>query len=201
VFPTTESLDTFERAAENPLSDAAKWSKLGWTRTPGRVYGGYGWVPKEGAAGAPESEADGAFWNGREFSEPAVSVHMYAENLGDYMALWSDTTGTGSKNGYRLKVVGVPAKGDDAFRLVLEKWVNGVRTTLAESGEVLFQPFSFENTVGLTDVGGRVKGWYGSTESALAVQVEAVDSSFSNGYVGIEGTNDNAFGEKRFQAG
>lgn len=125
TFPATELLDSFERAAENPLSGGGKWSKLAWTKTIGRVFSAtYGWVPKEGGPGAPESEADGAYWNVQEFGSAAVSTHIYAENLHDYVGLWCDTTGTGSKNGYRLRVVGL-GKTNYAFELVLEKWVNG----------------------------------------------------------------------------
>jgi hypothetical protein len=199
TFPATASLDTFERAAESPLSDGGKWSKLGWTKTIGRVFSStFGWVPKEGGAGAPESEADGAYWNAASFTSPAVSVHMYPENLHDYVALWCDTTGTGSKNGYRLKVVGIGSK--DAFRLILEKWVGGVKTVLAESSEIDFTSGSHENTIGLTDMGGTVQGWYGTAEASLGVKIEASDSTFTSGNVGIEGTNDNAYGETKYRA-
>jgi hypothetical protein len=199
TFPATGSLDTFERAAENPLSDGGKWSKLAWTKTIGRVYSSaFGWVPKEGGAGAPESEADGAYWNAASFTNPAVSVHMYPENLHDYVALWSDTTGAGSKNGYRLKVVGVGSK--DAFKLILEKWVGGAKTVLAESSEIDFTGTSHENTVGLSDINGKVQGWYGATEVSLGVEIEASDSTFTSGYVGIEGTNDDAYGETKYRA-
>jgi hypothetical protein len=198
-FPTTASVDTFERAAENPLSDEGKWSKLGWTKTIGRVYSStFGWVPKEGGAGAPESEADGAYWNAAAFTNPAVSVHMYSENLHDYVALWCDTTGTGSKNGYRLKAVGVGS--NYAFKLVLEKWVNGEKTTFAESPEIDFAHSSHENIIGLTDVGGKVQGWYGTTEASMAIEIEASSTTFTSGHVGIEGTNDGAYGETKYRA-
>jgi hypothetical protein len=198
-FPTTASVDTFERAAENPLSDEGKWSKLAWTKTIGRVYSStFGWVPKEGGAGAPESEADGAYWNAATFTNPAVSVHMYPESLHDYVALWCDTTGTSSKNGYRLKVVGVGS--NSAFKLILEKWVNGVNTLLAESPEIDFASGSHENTIGITDTGGRVQGWYGTTEASLGVKIEASDSTFTSGHVGVEGTNDAAYGETKYRA-
>ena len=200
VFPTTESLDTFERAAENPLSDGGKWSKLGWAKTIGRVYSAtFGWVPKEGAAGASETEADGAYWNGREFTNPAVSVHMYAENLKDYVGLWSDATGSSSsRNGYRLKALGTGSSY--RFRLLLERWVNGTRTLLAESPEVAFKGSSSENVIGITTTGGRIDGWYGTTEAGLAVEAEASDTTFSHGYVGIEGTNNDAYGETKYRA-
>jgi hypothetical protein len=198
-FPATESIDTFERAAENPLSNGGKWSKLSWTKTIGRVYSAtYGWVPKEGGAGAPESEADGAYLNVKEIAEPAVSTHMYAENLHDYVGIWCDTTGTNSKNGYRLKVVGTAT--NFGFKLLLEKWVSGTRTQLAESSEILFKGTSHENVIGLTAINGRVQGWYGTTEATLAVKVEASDTTFSHGYVGIEGTNNNAYGETQYRA-
>jgi hypothetical protein len=200
TFPATASLDTFERAAESPLSDGGKWSKLGWTKTIGRVFSStFGWVPKEGGAGASESEADGTYWNAASFASPAVSVHMYPENLHDYVALWCDTTGTGSKNGYRLKVVGVGS--NDAFKLILEKWVNDAKTVLAESSEIDFASGSHENTIGLTAMGGKVQGWYGTTEASLGVKIEASDSTFTSGDVGIEGTNDSAYGETKYRAG
>jgi hypothetical protein len=199
-FPTTESLDTFQRAAENPLSDGGKWSKLAWTKTIGRVFSTtYGWVPKEGGAEASEAEADGAYWNAREFSNPAASVHIYAENLKAYVALWCDSTGTSSKNGYRLRIVGL-GKTTYAFKLVLEKWVNGTKTVLGESGEVLFKGASSENVVGISAINGTVTAWYGTTESALAAKAEAADSTFSHGYVGIEGTDDSAYGETQYRA-
>jgi hypothetical protein len=199
VFPATESLDTLERAAENPLSDGGKWSKLAWGKTIGRVYSEkYGWVPKEGGLEAPESEADGAYWNVREFTGPSVSVHMYAENRHDYVALWCDTTGAGSKNGYRLKIVGTATSY--GFKLILEKWVSGTRTQLAESAEILFKGASSENIVGITASGGRIEAWYGTTEATLAVKAEASDATFRHGYVGIEGTDDSAFGETKYRA-
>jgi hypothetical protein len=200
-FPSTESLDTFERAAENPLSNGGKWSKLGWTKTIGRVYSTmFGWVPKEGGSEAPESEADGAYWNVQEYANPAVSTHMYAETRRDYVGIWCDTTGTGSKNGYRLKVVGTSTSGNATFKLILEKWVNGTRTQLRESSEVLFKGSSSENTVGLTAINGQIKGWYGASEASLAVVVEASDTTFSRGFVGIEGNDNSAFGETKYRA-
>jgi len=199
LFPATESVDTFERAAENPLSDGGKWSKLGWTKTIGRVYSEYyGWVPKEGGLEAPESEADGAYWNAQEFTSPAVSVHIFAENRRDYVGIWCDTTGVGSKNGYRVKAVGTAT--NYGFKLILEQWVNGTRTQLGESSEILFKGGSTENVVGITAINGTVKAWYGTTEGNLAVKVEASDSTFSHGYVGIEGTDSSAFGETRYRA-
>lgn len=198
-FPATESIDTFERAAENPLSGSGRWSKLGWTKTIGRVFSAtFGWVPKEGGEGTTESEADGAYWNAREFTSPVVSVHMYPESLHAYVALWCDTNGSGTeKNGYRLKVVEVSG---DSFKLILEKWVGGVKTQLAESGETAFAASSHENTIGLTDIGGKVQGWYGKTEAGLEVKIEASDSTFTTGHVGIEGTDDVAYGETRYRA-
>jgi hypothetical protein len=199
-FPSTESLDTFERSAENPLSNGGKWSKLGWTKTIGRVWSPtFGWVPKEGGSEAPESEADGAYWNVQEFTNPAVATHMFAETRRDYVGIWCDTTGTGSKNGYRLKVVGTATSGTPKFRLVLEKWVNGTRTQLGESPEVVFKASS-ENVVGLTAINGQIKGWYGASEASIAVEVEASDTTFSRGFVGIEGNDSTAFGETKYRA-
>jgi hypothetical protein len=160
----------------------------------------FGWVPKNGGREAPESESDGAYWNVREFANPAVSTHMYAENRHDYVGIWCDTTGAGSKNGYRLKVVGTSTGSNYAFKLVLEKWVNGTRTQLGESSEVLFKGVSSENTVGLTAINGKIKGWYGASEGSLAVLVEASDTTFSRGFVGIEGNDNSAFGETKYRA-
>jgi phosphodiesterase/alkaline phosphatase D-like protein len=201
-FPATESLDTFIRAAENPLSNGGKWSKLHWTKTIGRVFGPIiGWVPKEGGEGAPETEADGAYWNVQEFANPAVSTHMLAQNRsGDYVGIWCDTTGGGHKNGYRLKVVSTPTSGNLAFKLILEKWVNGTRTQLGESSVVFFSGSS-ENVVGLTAINGQVKGWHGTSEASLAVAVEASDATLGRGFVGIEGNDSNAFGETQYRAG
>jgi hypothetical protein len=198
-FPTTESVDTFERAAENPLSNSGHWSKLGWTKTIGRVFSAtFGWVPKEGGEGITESEADGAYWNPREFTSPAVSVHMYPESLHAYVALWCDTNGSGTeKNGYRLKVV---ESSGTSFKLILEKWVAGVKTQLAESGEIAFTASSHENTIGLTNMGGKVQGWYGKTEAGLEAKVEASDSTFTSGHIGIEGTDSAAYGETGYRA-
>ena len=199
TFPGTESLDTFERAAENPLSDGGKWSKFSWTKTIGRVYSSnFGWVPKEGGAGATESEADGAYWNAKEFTAPAVSTRLYAENLHNYVGIWADTNGNGAKNGYRLKVLGTGTSY--GFKLILEKWVGGTRTQLGESAEVPFKGLSSENVIGLTAINGKVSGWYGTSEAGLAVKVEASDSTFNHGNVGIEGTNDDAYGETQYRA-
>jgi alpha-tubulin suppressor-like RCC1 family protein len=200
-FPETRILDTFQRAAENPMSEGGKWSKLAWARSIGQIYSlNFGWVPAEGGLEAPEAEASGAYWNANEFNEPAVSTRMYAENRRDYVALWCDTTGTGSKNGYRLKVVGSSTNGNFAFKLVLEKWTEGSVTQLGESPEVMFKGSSFENVVGITASGGTVRGWYGTTEENMAVKVEGHDETFSHGFVGIEGTDHTAFGETYFGA-
>ena len=196
-FPVTGSVDTFERAPENPLSDGGKWSVLGWTKTAGAIYSrADGWMPTEGTSEAPESEASGAYWNAHEFVGPAVAVHIYAENKRNYVALWCDTTGTGAKNGYRVMAVGTGS--GYGFRLVLQKWVEGSATTLGESSEIAFKGLSQENVVGMTASGGTVKAWYGTTEETMAVKVEAADATFSRGYTGIEGTGLRAFGETDF---
>jgi len=199
-FPATESLDTFERAAENPLSDGGKWSKLGWAKAIGRVFSStFGWTPSEGEAGAPESEASGAYWNSREFTNPAVSVHLYAENLKDYAALWCDAAGSSSsRSGYRLKVLGTGTSY--TFKLLLEKWVSGTKGTLLAEHEVAFKGASSENVIGLTAINGKVQAWYGTSESSLTIEAEASDSTFTKGYVGIEGTNKTAYGETKYRA-
>ena len=198
-FPVTELLDSFQRAAENPLSDGGKWSELGWDKSIGRVYSAtYGWTPSEGGESASESEASGAYWNVKEFTKAAVSVHVFAENRKVYAALWCDAKGSGtSKSGYRLKVLGTGT--NYKFKLLLEKWVSGTQTLLAESHEIAFQSGP-ENIVGLTVISGKVGAWYGTSEANLTIEAEAADTKFTKGDVGIEGINEAAFGETQFRA-
>jgi hypothetical protein len=200
TFPATELLDSFQREGENPLFYEGRWSKLAWAKTSGEVHNEkIGWRPSAGGLEAPETEADGGYWNVREFTGPAVSVHIRSQHRKDYVALWADTTGAGSKNGYRLKVLGTSSE-QFLFKLILERWVNGTRTQLAESPAITFGKKTTENFVGLTAIGGKVKAWYGATEASLAVELEASDTTFSHGHVGLEGIDKAAFGETEFEA-
>jgi hypothetical protein len=199
AFPAVALLDSFERAAENPLSNGAKWTKLAWAVNTGKVFNAtFGWVATGGKVAESESEASGAFWGIKKFPEPAVSVRMFPESDKDYVALWSCTTGEGAKNGYRLKVVWGGSAG--VFVVHLEKWVGGTRTTLSET-TVEFTLSSHENTIGLTVSHGKVKAWFGNTTATLAVISEVADSTFTDGFVGIEGSKENNFGELGFSAG
>jgi hypothetical protein len=210
-FPAHLSEDTFERATETPLSNESKWSKLAWAKSSGEVFSHFwGWTPAKGGQGASESGAEGAYWNLGEYSAPAVSVQIFPEKRSDYVALWADTTGTGSKNGYRLKVEGSNTEGSDGkptFNLILEKWVGGDRTILGEAPKVRFEAFNYPNdkanTVGLTVVNKAVTAWFGKHETELAPVIEATDpgTPFTKGYTGVEGTGGGAFGESKFHTG
>ena len=77
------------------------------------------------------------------------------------------------------------------------EWGPGFQIPIAP--EIAFKGSS-ENVVGITAVGGRIQAWYGTTEAGVVVEGEASDTTFSHGYVGIEGTNDDAYGETKYRA-
>jgi hypothetical protein len=208
-FPTTESLDTFVRAAEKPLGTNEPWKvdwvSPGWGANLGRIFSTtFGWIA-DTAEGAAESAASSAYWKLTEFANPAVSWTFDAENnrATSYTALWCCLKPQATRHGYRLKWVYTGTTGK--YKLTLEKWVNGTRTELGTTEVATESSSAFKQIIGISAVNGVVKAWYhkgtSPKESEMTVAIEASDTEFTKGFVGMEGTGSAYNGQLNFRAG
>jgi RHS repeat-associated protein len=175
-LPTLDALDR----AELPLSNGGKWTALKWAEGPYPTGEDTttGWVPK-----TVYPKTNGAFWSPVSFSDAsgdAAAVTMATRPaLSGYSSIWLNMGSPGSaKSGYQLRWTNAV---ETIHTVKLSKWSAGTETVLAS------QSVHIPNgsTLAISDTGTSVTAWL-STGGAFTPVVSAVDSTYSNGYAGIE---------------
>jgi hypothetical protein len=180
-----KTLDSFERA-ENPLSNGGKWTVINGFAGTGACKGSPEFIGKAWLGAAAGEH--GAFWNPKEFTEPAVSVKpIIFENVGEAIYLYAclSTPTTTEKSGYRVKVVVTkrnPPLSIPENTFTVERMVKGAFTVLATGTYVGFMS---GDTVGLQVAGGRVIAWHKVGGEAWVERASASDSTFTSGFVGF----------------
>ena len=191
-------LDAFA-TPENPLSGGGRWTQLAWARERGQVAGRGtlgGWGPVEGFP-----VVNGAYWNPTSFTDSgtgtavAATLSVGTQAAERWFSLWLDTPEPALvQSGYELRFTNVD--NANSYDVTLSKWVSGVRTTLATvRGSTLAPQSSFA----LVDTGATLSAW-ADTGSGYRQLLTTTDTTFSRGYVGIEGAG-NITRVRQFRAG
>jgi parallel beta-helix repeat protein len=183
-FPTTGTLDNFNRSNEGPPPSAS------WANTTG--LSGSLQVTSNQAAGSSASPAAGtnaAYWNVTTFGPEAEAFVTVATkpgtNQGVAVAVRLREVGTVNVDGYRCLFV--TRSGTDEF--LIQRVDNGTTTTL---GAVMAQELSAGQKFGCEAIGSTIALYYynGSTWASLGSRT---DSTYpAAGYIGADSTSTTA---------
>jgi hypothetical protein len=197
---TTTTLDTFIRANENPLSNGGKWEKV---KMASEETGALRVLSEH-----LQAEAGGGnyFWNVKEYKNPQANAEVTAypggANTASLFICCEKPTAEKVKVGYSMQIKGEGAEAEHLVEVNLYKWTAEVRSTLATIKGILVNKGDF---IRVSAHGGKVQAWVKHGSGAWEVVLEAADSSYTNGYVGVGcgGTNLhlNNFAAGEFEAG
>ncbi|MET0558520.1 MAG: RHS repeat-associated core domain-containing protein [Solirubrobacterales bacterium] len=174
------TLDTLQRE-ENPLNKGGAWGALPATIGKGAVSNN-GWFSTFGQPTAPS----GASWTPTKYTDKTggaaaeLTIGVAPSGAGSYGGLWLDSQpATGTRTGYNLKWAIVSGS---TYTVSILRWNANSQTTIASQTGVTIPVGS---TLALTDTGGGVTAWLGQSGVFTPI-VTAADSTFSEGYAGIE---------------
>lgn len=179
--------DNFNRVAENPLSNGAKWTLLPEQTTKGKTNG----TQYEASAA---KESSGAYWNVAEQKDPAVSINVASVTVEAQTDLLACVSAGANLNGYALTITN--ENFASRWKLRLLKFVGGVTTVLETT---FVSAPEAATSFGISVKSGVVVGWYKRPAGSWTRAFEKADSTYTKGYGGIstlEGVLDNfAIGE------
>jgi hypothetical protein len=171
---------------ENPLSGGGAWAALAWDNSVSGHNTGWvsgGWGPYDAF-----STINGAYWQKASFADSgagdAVAALLYGNPTiaSRYFSLWLNTPSPASaRSGYELRFT---ETSSNVYEVALSKWQSGVKTVLASKAGYSFPTGS---QFALADKAGTVSVWT-KTGSEYTQLLSAADSTFINGYTGIEGS-------------
>jgi len=172
---------------ESPLSGGGKWAALNWdSSTSGHNTGrvSSGWGPFDAYP-----TINGAFWNKATFADTGAGTAVLGtlikspENLSRYFSLWIDMPSPASaRSGYELRLT---ETSTGVYEASLSKWESGSKTVLTSKGSYALptnRPFA------LVDREGIVSAWANPFKEGWEQILSAKDSTFSSGYIGLEGS-------------
>lgn len=176
---------------EKPLSGGGAWAALAWDNSEtghntGQVEGG--WGPYN-----TYPVVNGAYWTkaslpdtGSGTAAAATLIARPASAAGRYFSLnLAMPSPASAHTGYELRFTETSA---NVYDVVLAKWVSGTKTSLATKTAY---SLPLGSKFALTDRGGTVSAWTKLAGGEYAQILTAADSSFSNGYAGLEGSGSN----------
>lgn len=183
AYPPQEGvLDTWQRS-EAKLKNNQWWQPLSWVA----FASGYtGSVSASGWSPLSFSSVSGAYWAGKRFREPTVSVTQTAKSgVERYFRIWAciPYANAPEESGYALLFT---ETGGEGFTVDLEKWVSGVKTSWG--GPAIVKTVSGAQFY-LAVSAGVVSAWYkeaGAETSTFLIQES--DATYTEGYAGIEGS-------------
>lgn len=183
---------------ESPLSGGGAWAALNWDNSgsghsTGRVESG--WGPYDAF-----STINGAYWQKATFADTgagdAVAATLTARpaNTSRYFSIWLDApTPATAHSGYELRFT---ETSSSVYEVALLKWQAGTKTVLASKTNY---SFAINSQFALVDKMGTVSAWI-KVGSEYTQLLSANDSTFTNGYTGIEGSG-NVTQLKEFRSG
>lgn len=188
ALPTLSILDNFNRAAESPLSDGGKWTKLQGVVATGEIKTtSQDWKAKSSFA----TGEDGAYWNVLEYNSPALAYTLTNTLMGlgeRYYTIWVCVTNptTAEISGYRVKFIEPPEGGTtgEKCKILVERCTKNVFTTILTLEN---QSWSLTSKFGVQVVSGKVIVWKEGLVSGWAVVGEVADSTYTKGFVGFGG--------------
>jgi hypothetical protein len=189
TMPSQVAVDTFNRAGENPLSNAGKWTAWQWLNgvKPGKVaeiLGKKGWTRI-----ASENWDEGARWNPAEFTNPQTSIEI---------------TQVGSKEGGKLRlnfcydpvvqsgyqfIVKLEKQQGGLWEIKAELWklVAGLATLLhRQTVEKALEPGCKFGTVVAE---GKIHVWFFNGTSWSELWEPIADATYIKGYSGFDASD------------
>lgn len=174
-FPVLAITDSFERANENPLSNAGAWVQFNGATRPKLLEN----VVTPSAFAINNCTR---YTPGGEITNPAVELEFLkgsSEPL-ESATLYACLGATEAfNNGYEAKF---QTKGNE---LILRKKVGGIETLLGGSPIILPKFLAPGTRLGLTVFEGKIKVWWNVSGKGWEVLLEAADASFTKGFSGI----------------
>lgn len=177
AFPTVALLDSFKRANENPLNNGGKWASVA-SRTLGKILEEA--YQSEGVTGHAT-----AYWTPTEFTEPGVSVEMFAvpneAGKGRAFFIFSCApTPITVANCYELEITeeGVAGK----FEFEINRVVGGVEEQIAKTKEIAC---AAGDRFGLNVTATKVQSWHKAGAGAWTMINEVGDTNYTKGFIGI----------------
>jgi len=173
-FPATTLLDSFIRAPESPLGLVTGQ----WTLYDSALTGA---IEEEAFHSLHGTENTSVYyWNGEEFTEPAVCAEVHAVPLlveGGELELWICLKVGAKEDGYRLQLVN---KGTG---FLVERRDNG---TLYELGKSYgLTEVEVGDKIGFQALAGKVVTWLKRGAGAWEVIREDADATYTTGYVAV----------------
>ncbi|MFY9586476.1 MAG: hypothetical protein WAT66_03360, partial [Actinomycetota bacterium] len=185
-----------ELLSSMPVTDSLKHSsapssfaQLPWAGNEGR-WSELGWSPSSYIAGTYEADSrSGIYWNVEELEGDAM-VGMTKTTGGllspRQFSVWLFSEAGSKPSGYQLAIVG---ENSSEVAFILRKWVGGAETVLEEVKGV---PFSEGDSFYLLAYEGKLSMWHGEGAGVpVSVGSEVADSTFTQGYSGIDGNGSN----------
>jgi hypothetical protein len=170
-----------------------EWAKLGWAVDRG-LDSSPGWGASSFEAGKPAGSRSGWFYKPTKVTGGNVAVVLqrataFSQIAERQFSVWAFTTGEGAANGYQL--VAFQTSTADRYVFKLRKWVAGAESRLGETPEVAM---TSTGSFALVVVSGRVSAWVKETSSSpwTLVGFEFTDSTFTEGFSGVDGNGTNA---------
>lgn len=171
--------------SENPLSNEGKWAPFGWAASSKKTgqATAEGWAPTSSFP-----TVDGAYWKPLQFTDMtgsgdgvAVTKENATGSAEQVGAIWLDMPAPVSEQtGYRLAWT---QNSEGTFTVKLARFEAGKETSLGEKKGVSIPKGTM---LAISDLGESVTGWLGSSTTPEPL-ITAKDTTFSYGYVGIEG--------------
>jgi hypothetical protein len=180
-----EARDSFART-ESPLSSSGAWAALAWDSgaTSKTGHAENGWGPLEAF-----SSVNGAYWTKSTFKDGGTGDAVNATLTRNpaiserYYSLWLDLANpAGAKSGYELRFTELGTAS--TYEATLARWAAGTRTVLATKTGY---SFPVGGSFALVAKGGTVSAWT-KTSGEFTQILTAGDSTYTSGYVGIEGS-------------
>lgn len=197
-----------EQLAAAAITDTLKgspsevaWPKLGWASTRG-TFEANGWKPPGYNEWPPTHSFGGTYYatGGKYVGDAYVfltipSTYSLINTPYRSFSVWLFSGGnTAQANGYQLRMRQASSGSSEPhkYKFMLVKYVAGVETLIAESGEVTVNP---GGAFALVKVGGVLTMWRRETAVSEWVQVGAeagyADGAFTEGFSAIDGTGSN----------
>lgn len=180
--------DSLKHAAMPETFSKLPWATLGagtWSEAAG-------WAPEGYLATGEPGSRSGTYYNAAAFKggNAAVGIKKTSGSLLNNdrrLGLWLFTAAGAKASGYQLQWVTITKT--DVAKFVLSKWVEGVRSVLAEAPEVAI---AGNDSFYLVAFDGKVSLWRRTGEGTPElVGAEVEDATFTEGRVAIDGNGSN----------
>ena len=170
-------------SAETTHYETGNWAKMPWCTSPMQASSA-GFHP------TGFGTTSGSYWSATSFLG-GICTYKYVSGSGigqRDIGLWV-CLNAAEHNGYRVKFIDEPAEETTVkWKAVLYKVTGGVESVMAESGEL--EPLIGRH-FGLWNNGGTIEAWSQAEAGAWSLVVSHADSTYTTGFIGIDGAGSN----------